>query len=419
MKFVCFGEPKAEVQPDFKASSDAAEYYDPPCQKGFFALPYGFSVNYLRAPDWSPGGNAECLRAPDGHPLTLRDRYAYDPDSSLDGLFRKLAKWQEALAASCRTRSPDWIEGLSRKYAELKDLVSEIKRKEGLINRWEESWEETMTESAWLRQQGYPKRFVYFDEGHRPSWVMVMRDPEDPPQLTADGQQDQPCEFLLDTKGERIPAWLFFRRRWRPQDFDRNVLRAFGDVSRTFNKESWRPCWPCDVWDEWTGKLLGLPPRPDGMSIRDREACKKFFEDALMAALAKRGIRIEQLFAWPVYPCGEETYVIALEEARLFEFNGNLWHHIAYGDQDIPSKEILATYGDGWVKTSVRVYAELLKRREPKRWHRYQEELRGHEPFDALGGPQYDGDADDVESYDVFFDEADAAACQCVAGGGA
>ena len=76
------------------------------------------------------------------------------------------------------------------------------------------------------------------------------------------------------------------------------------------------------------------------------------------------------------------------------------------------------TDGDGWVKTSVHVYAELLKRREPKRWHRYQEELRGHEPFDALGGPQYDGSADDVESYDVFFDEEDEAACSCVAGGG-
>lgn len=419
MKFVCFGEPKAVPQRDYHENPDEAEYYDPPCRKGFFALPYGFSVNYLRAPDWSPDGNAECLRAPDGRLLTLRDRYAYDPDSSLDGLYRKLSEWQDALAAVCRDRSPDWIEGLSQKYAELKKLVLEIKRKESLVGRWEEVHEEKISDSAWLRQYGYPKRFVYFDEGHRPSWVMVMRDPENPPQLTADGQLDQPCEFLLDTKGARIPARRFFNRRWRPQDFDRDILRAFSDVSRTFNKESWRPCWPCDVNDEgWPEEFLELPPRPDEMNILDREACKKFFQDTLTAALEKRGVRIEQLFAWPVYPCGEETYVVALKEARLFAFNGNLWHRIAYGDQDIPDREILATYGDGWVKTSVRVYAELLKRREPKRWHRYQEELRGHEPFDALGGPQYDGDADDVENYDVFFDAEDAAACQCVAGGG-
>lgn len=62
MKFVCFGEPKAVPQRDYHENPDEAEYYDPPCRKGFFALPYGFSVNYLRAPDWSPDGNAECLR---------------------------------------------------------------------------------------------------------------------------------------------------------------------------------------------------------------------------------------------------------------------------------------------------------------------------------------------------------------------
>jgi len=90
MRFVHFGEPKAVA----KAVDKMNAYHSPPRPKGFYAFPYGFvDIWWVKEdPFDEPDGNVECLRAPDGHPLTSRDFYAYDEASGLKEMYRQMLK---------------------------------------------------------------------------------------------------------------------------------------------------------------------------------------------------------------------------------------------------------------------------------------------------------------------------------------
>lgn len=398
MKFVHFGEPKAIAQAVDKNNA----YSSPPRPKGFYAFPYGFVDIWWvsKDPFDEPDGNAKCLRASDGHPLTLRDFNVYDEASGLTEMYRKLREMGLTSA---------------RKHARV--FLDKVLEKGRGDSRWElecqPRWPGDIAD--WLREMGLPPCHVNVEWQFRPSWVRVMSDSQNPPHMATEGALSQPCDFLLDANGARIPAQDFFRRSWRPQDFDVSLQR--GSVPLL----SWKPCQMEDLNFRdcrFLRDCLDLPlgSRCQYWSDRFKRNVRKLVPEAL----AKRGIRIEQLFAWPVYPCGEEMYITALKSPHLFSLSGTVWHHLGV---DVPRAEILDTYGlsrwswrrrDGgppWVKTSVQAFAEALKRREPERFRFHQEAMRGYERFDRFGGPQYyNGHCgeDLVEYYRVFIDEGDA-----------
>ena len=399
MLFVHFGEPKAVA----KAVDKNNAYSSPPRPKGFYAFPYGFvDIWWVKEdPFDEPDGNVECLRAPDGHPLTSRDFYVYDEASGLKEMYRKFRE----------------MGGLSFAHKHARSFLDRFLEKGRSGERWEldrqARWPGDIAD--WLREMGLPPCHGNVEWQHRPSWVRVMSDPQNPPYMTTGGELSQPCDFLLDAKGARIPAQDFFCRVWCPEDFDESLRGGVALVS-------WKPCQEGDLDWRFSSHLLrdwlDLPLGPLCQYWSDR--FKRNVRKLVPEALAKRGIRIEQLFAWPVYPCGEGAYITALKSPHLFSLRGTVWHHLGV---DVPRSEILDTYGlsrwswrrrDGgppWVKTSVQAFAEALKRREPERFSFHQEAMRGYERFDRLGGPQYDNGRygeDLVEYYMVFIDEEDA-----------
>ncbi len=239
----------------------------------------------------------------------------------------------------------------------------------------------TMTDNELLKSLEIPKQPVVRED--RPSWVCVMRNPKHPPCRTEDGRLNQEFEYLTDHNGERVTARDFFRRKWYPADFD--------------CPDEFEVCKPGDIQNDAV-YIFGLGDKYDW--FLDRDGGVRIALDYLRT----RGIGAESLFAWPVYPPGEDVWLTLFKKPHLFDYDGCLWHHLR---RHVPPRAVLAAYGTTWVYTSMRDFEKALRRAEPQAYGK-QRTLRGRAKASRYGGPYcYNATLAIEGMYEVFFDEED------------
>ncbi len=239
----------------------------------------------------------------------------------------------------------------------------------------------TMTDNELLKSLEIPKQPVVRED--RPSWVCVMRNPKHPPCRTEDGRLNQEFEYLTDHNGERVTARDFFRRKWYPADFD--------------CPDEFEVCKPGDIQNDAV-YIFGLGDKYDW--FLDRDGGVRIALDYLRT----RGIGAESLFAWPVYPPGEDVWLTLFKKPHLFDYDGCVWHHLR---RHVPPRAVLAAYGTTWVYTSMRDFEKALRRAEPQAYGK-QKTLRNNATASRYGGPYcYNATLAIDGMYEVFFDEED------------
>ena len=239
------------------------------------------------------------------------------------------------------------------------------------------------TDVKLLKELGLPKQPLVLEK--RPSWVCIMRDPSHPPCRTGNGRLNQKFDYLTDVHGEHVDVENFFDRDWCLSDFDDEHL--------------FRHCEPSDLKPDilyW----LGVYERY--ADIPWRSAKRNLIE--AIGYLSRRGIRIESLFAWPLYEKDENTFLAVYKKPRLFDYKGCVWHHLR---KFVPQGAVLAAYGTTWVYTTMRDFEGALRHANPKTYAKHKNS-QTKAKASLFGGPNYENAIFDVnDMYEVFFDEED------------
>lgn len=139
---------------------------------------------------------------------------------------------------------------------------------------------------------------------------------------------NQPLEFLLDPKGNKIVAADFFFRQFRHEKFPQNYEGGYEPP--TISEDIYSDDFYC----------------PDGRII------------TVAQWLKKKKVRVEQLCLWPCYAADEAEYATILKKYRLFEYNGCLWHHLG---MLLKRSEILGQFSDTWYYTDIHAYERALR----------------------------------------------------------
>jgi len=232
-----------------------------------------------------------------------------------------------------------------------------------------------------LKELRLPKQPIVWER--RPSWVCIMKDFKCPPRRQNKGiRLNQDLGYLTDENGDRVAAHDFFDRRWTLKDFDAGCV--------------YRPCRPRDIseyahytFDIEDDKYVGYPEK----SIR-----------AVLQYLGRRGINYRNLFAWLVYELGQDSWLTVFKKPHVFDYDGYIWHHLR---RYVSPGEVLASYGNLWVYTTVRVFDKALKKAYPPGYLKHKK-LRDVTSASLFGGPRYYNASVDVDGmYEAFFDEED------------
>lgn len=341
MKFIRYGVLKAYDHPTWNTGESD---HLPPCRYGMYAFPYGFRDSFylFNRPASEPDSTLQYVRDERGEKLTLRATEAYLKQYDLgDGVVQ----------CYCRQRGEQTPLGKNP--------------------------------AKWLREHGYPTIQSY--EEDRPSYVCVMKDASNPPYVLPDGKLSEEVKFLLDADGDRIDAEAFFLREWRPIDFAERY------------RSWWIPTRIEQINDDIGYRFYHKDdPRRRNWSIKD-DVRFAF----MIARLARQGIAIEQLYAWPVYDDGDEKFLTTYKKPHAFEYNGNLWHHL---EKFVRPRDVLSRVRN-WVCTSTAAFERAIRKVEPKQ-SRTLTRLKGAAPVLTSGGPYGMQPTFDVDcSTEVFFDE--------------
>ena len=342
MKFIRYGDLKAFEQTRHKKCPGVDEYpHSPPRRRGFFAFPYAFFDQFY-----------------------IMRRPACSPNSSMmylrDKRGRKLTEVD--------------LQVFSDTEVDCDSTAPVLKPK---VIR-------TLSDNELLKSLGLPKQPIVREP--RPSWVCVMRDPKHPPRRTENGSLSQKFDYLTDEDGERVMARDFFEREWRPGDFD----------CSSFYYEA---CKPSDILAD-ACHVFALREKRSRLQDDSDEASVKLTVDYLR----RRGIRVERLFAWPVYEPGEDSWLTIFKKPHLFDHQGCVWHHLR---KFVSPGSVLSSYGTTWVYTTVHDFERALRRAEPKAYGK-QKSLRDTAKAGRFGGPScYNATFSIDGMYEVFFDEED------------
>ena len=278
MKFIRYGILKAFDHPDW--DDDPNDDHAPPRRYGFYAFPYAFHDAFymVRKPASDPDSIMQYVRDERGRKITGRaiknylKEYDLDDDEDAEyGNYRRKTDGETFLG-----KHPD----------------------------------------KWLRQHGYPT--IRGCDENRPSWVMVMKDADNPPYLLPNGKLSEEGTFLLDSNGARIEAREFFERVWRPIDFAPRY------------RDWWIPTRPEHLSERGITELYHRDDprwRAYLCSWGDEEKVKRNHA-FVIARLARMGIALERLYAWPVYEEGDDVYLTTYKKPHVFDYRGNLWHHL-------------------------------------------------------------------------------------------
>lgn len=175
------------------------------------------------------------------------------------------------------------------------------------------------------------------------SFVAYIQDPAHPPRLDAHGNPDQTPQYLLDCDGEKISAWGVFSDMdwWTTRDSFLGKRCSFRDIN-------------CETLASY---FL------DESHIFKYNYYFTEWSKVLRRLLARRGLDIWQLYAWPVYEHGQSAELYFLKKPHTFEFSGCLWHHFI---EEMKPGEILQVH-ESWVYTTVKSLARVLRMRKRSR----------------------------------------------------
>ncbi|MBQ7651000.1 MAG: hypothetical protein IJS15_08570, partial [Victivallales bacterium] len=203
----------------------------------------------------------------------------------------------------------------------------------------------------------------------RPSFMMVMKDPDNPPKYIDDDPTkglDQPLEFLLDDYGEKI---------W-PNHFLYNQFVMDNYFNGSFNHIDEKDI---HMHDMYVGdKIIPI---------------KKW--------LAKRGLTINHLCVWPVYPEEEDKYATIFKKSHMFEYEGCLWHHLG---RFVKQNEILDQYGLTWFCTDIKSFERAVKKSDPKRFSQVKDYQSKEKNYSMGGLLTYNATLTINGMYEVFID---------------
>ena len=248
----------------------------------------------------------------------------------------------------------------------------------------------------------------------RKSWLMVMDNPDKPPRLLhnpyapdlSDEQLetiplDQKLHFLKDDDGKRIPVDHIIWPPWEPK-------RYWDD----FHPLTWEDFEVEDFLQKMSYQTSDSPLKSAYDKIFALKLQDKYRESEVLAQkvfvewLAGKGLRLEQLCPWPVYPDVRREWAVIYKKPHIFEYSGCIWHHL---QKLVKHGEIICIMGN-WCYTTISAYEDALRRAEPmlyarhlkasheKNWHGGLENLR----YWNMHTPSNWGD--DITSFEVFID---------------
>jgi len=194
---------------------------------------------------------------------------------------------------------------------------------------------------AALRRAGISQKQVL--RHTQDAFVAYIQDPAHPPSLDSHGNPDQTPQYLLDCYGDKIEAWRIFSDKdwWTTRDSFLGKRCSFEDIN-------------C----EHLASSLSGESR-----TFTREYCSREWSKILRRLLARRGLDIWQLCAWPVYEHGQSEELYFLKKPHTFEFSGCLWHHFI---EEMGPGEILQVH-ESWAYTTVKALERALKKRKRSR----------------------------------------------------
>lgn len=302
MKFIRYGSLAPQRAVHWR--SDTIYYNAPPTLRGIYAMPYGFA----------------------DHEWFVEDGLATDP--------------------SPRVRYIRDENGRKLFYDEIHELHD--KKLE-----------------AFLKKKYHIKGFYDIFSEPRPSWVMVMDDPSNPPRYTHDPFDtslspeqvesiplDQKLHFLKGENGERIPFRDIF-----DSDSAWEAKRYWDD----FTPLSWNEIDAVTFLERQSMKTMDSPFRRASVRLDEMWDKKKQAREAKQVVqkwLEAKGIRLEQLCPWPIYTKDRSDWAIIRNAPHVFEYSGPIWHQMeAY----VQSNKILQRSG-WWVLTDIGPFEEALRK---------------------------------------------------------
>lgn len=229
--------------------------------------------------------------------------------------------------------------------------------------------------AAYLQKAYHIKEMEDILSEPRKSWLMVMDNPDKPPRLLHNPYDpdlseeqletiplDQKLHFLKGEDGKRIPVDNLIRPPWEPK-------RYWDD----FQPLAWDDFKAEDFLREQSkhtsdSSLKGLPDMIDKLEEQDKyRESEALVHKGLRDWLARKGLRLEQLCPWPVYPDVRREWAVVYKTPHIFEYSGCIWHHL---QTLVRHGEILRIVGD-WCYTTISAYEDALRRAEPMLYARH------------------------------------------------
>ena len=389
MKFIRYGSLAPQKAKHW--SIDAGRM---PAPQGIYAFPYGY-LDYWYI--WQGRGS-------DGNP-----RVQYMKDESghrlcYDELFKKPFQHSSSFSYAEKKQRQDKL--LERIEEEEPGLPRYIKMRRM-------NWRMLKSRySSYLKSKYHLKEQDDIFNEPRKSWLMVMDDPDKPPRLTQDPYDDaltaeqveaipldQKLHFLKGEDGKRIHAtdFLYGDALWGPE-------RYWDD----FEPIAWDDVYVNGFLSEQTHKTVDSPFTRAYAKIQDLKDQDKYHESEALGRkvltdwLAEKGLRLEQLCPWPVYPEGRREWAVIYSKPHIFEYSGCLWHHLR---EHVKHGEILRIV-DSWCYTTIGAYEDALRAAEPMLYDRHLGVSKKDSWHGGLENPGYRNGhvPNDIELFEVFID---------------
>ena len=364
MKFIRFGTLAPTWQRQYVAEpTEDTSPHIPPRRNGFYAFPLGyFDPFYLytpiERPASSPWAITEYLKDENGEKITKKrfedSKTLVRPYSEAEYLITQKEYFNLALMReSGLSESQKVRKGYL--YRKMKDYSKYTK----------EVFDDSIAKI--LKKKRVNLKTIDFEP--RPSFMMVMKDPDNPPKYIDDDPKkglDQPLEFLLDDEGNKIWATNFLYKQF-------------------------------DMDNYYDGEFTHI--EEDGIKMHEMYVGDK--EIPIKKWLTTKGLSFDRLCVWPVYPEGENEYVTIYKKSHMFEYDGCLWHHLG---SYLKRNEILDQYGLTWFYTDIKTFERALKKSNPKRFSQVKDYQSKEKNYSMGGLLTYNATFSLEEMYEVFID---------------
>ena len=367
-----------------------------PAPKGIYAFPYGyldyFYIYQGRGCDSNP--RVQYLKDKTGRRLFFDELHEtpFQCGASLsqDALYQAFAE----ITARVEEENP-----------QLSPTAKDRKRRWGMFKPF---W------AAYLKKAYHIKEAEDILSESRKSWLMVMDNPDKPPRLLhnpydtglSDEQLetiplDQKLHFLKDDDGNRLLVDHIIWPPWEPRRYWDDFQPLTWD---DFEVEDFLQRMSKQAADS---PIKGAYDRIFDLKLQDKyQESEDFAHKVFVDWLASKGLRLEQLCPWPVYPDARREWAVIYKKPHIFEYSGCIWHHL---QKLVKHGEILRIVGD-WCYTTIGTYEDALRSAEPMLYARHRKASQKNNWYGGIENPRYWNShtpskwGDDFTSFEVFID---------------